>query len=83
MAWIDELNERMYRIKMLIDASGMSIEEIMAESAPMYIRCDTCPISEFCDQHPYNEVTELGCTDVWKMYLKGESDEQTDNKDNN
>lgn len=71
---LEELNERMDRIKVLMDATGMSMEELMAESAPGHLQCDTCPITVFCDHHPYNEATDLGCSDVWTLYLKGESD---------
>ena len=73
MKEFDELNEKMDRIKVLMDATRMSMEELMTYTAPMHIECDSCPISEFCDQHPYNEVTKLGCCDIWALYLKGDN----------
>lgn len=80
IAKLNELNDRMDRIKVLMDATEMSMEELMAETAPGHITCNTCPISEFCDQHPYNEVTELGCSDIWTLYLRGETGGETDGK---
>ena len=67
---INELSERMDRVKVLMDATGLSMEKLMSEAAPKYLTCDTCPISTFCDQHPFNKVTELGCSDIWTLYLK-------------
>lgn len=71
---LNELNDKMDRVKHLMDATGMSIEEMLADTAPAHVCCDTCPISSFCDKHPYNEDTQIGCSDVWLMYLKGEID---------
>ena len=75
IAKLNELNDRMDRIKHLMDATGMSIEEMLADSAPAHVCCDTCPITKLCDKHPNTEeASDLGCSDIWLMYLKGETD---------
>ena len=75
---LDELKERMDRIKVLMDASGESIEEMLARSPVYTIQCDKCPISNICCElgTVTNKKTGLiyGCSDVWEKYLKGEND---------
>ena len=69
---LEELTKRMDRIKDLMDATGMSMEMLMAEAAMMHVDCGKCPIKTACDQYKYDE--NIGCTAVWEMYLKGELD---------
>lgn len=70
MTKIEELIKRMDRIKELMDVTGMSMEELMAESAMVHVDCANCPIKSLCDQYRYDE--SVGCTEAWTMYLKGE-----------
>lgn len=67
---LEELEKRMNRIKDLMDATGMSMECLMAESAMIHVNCEKCPIKSRCDQYMYDE--SIGCTDVWEQYLRGE-----------
>lgn len=67
---LEELEKRMNRIKDLMDAAGMSMESLLAESAMMHVDCGKCPIKSLCDQYMYDE--NIGCTAVWEMYLRGE-----------
>lgn len=67
---LEELSKRLDRIKELMDASGLSMEQLMAESATVYVQCNRCPIKSICDQYEYDE--NIGCAEVWADYLRGE-----------
>lgn len=67
---LKELDDRMNRIKVLMDATNMSMEELMGESAIMHVDCMSCPLKTVCDQYRYDE--SIGCSEVWIKYLKGE-----------
>jgi hypothetical protein len=69
---IEALQEKMDRVKVLMDVTGMSMEELMAESAMVHVDCMLCPIKTKCDQYRYDE--SIGCTEAWTRYLKGELD---------
>ena len=72
------LEHKMDRIKDLTDAAGMSMEKLLAKSALTYVHCRNCPINSACSQHIDHEK-EIGCVEVWTMYLKGElKKEETD-----
>ena len=73
MGALEELIKRMDHVKVLMDATGMSMEELMAYTAVVHIDCGRCPITSDCNKRKY-----LDCSDVWEKYLKGEFDE-TDN----
>lgn len=64
---LEELAKRLNRVKELMDATGMSMEELMAYSAVVHVDCARCPIASDCDKRKY-----LDCSDVWVKYLKGE-----------
>lgn len=70
MDTLKELTKRMDRVKDLMDVTGMSMEELMAESAMTHVDCERCPITSDCDKRKY-----LDCSDVWEKYLKGEFDD--------
>ena len=72
MSKLAELEKRMDHIKDLMDATGLSMESLMAESAMVHVDCGKCPIKSLCDQYMYDE--NIGCSAVWEMYLKGEFD---------
>lgn len=67
---LEELTKRMDRVKDLMDVTGMSMEELMAESAMSHVDCGRCPIKSKCDQYMYD--MNIGCSEVWEKYLKGE-----------
>lgn len=71
--------KRLDRIKVLMDASGETIEEMLARSATYSVNCEKCPISKLCVNvgSKVNKKTGLlyGCGDVWEDYLKGEEDD--------
>lgn len=66
---LEIFEQRMERVKELMDVTGMSMEELMAESAMVHVNCNMCPIKAACDQYRYDE--SYGCTETWTMYLKG------------
>ena len=66
---IEELNKRLNHVKVLMDALGMNMEELMAQ-AGVLLDCSKCPIKSICDSHKY-----YSCSLVWEKYLKGEFDE--------
>lgn len=67
---LKELEKRLDRIKELMDVTGMSMEDLMAESAMVHVDCGRCPIKTACDQ--YTDDATIACTAVWAMYLRGE-----------
>lgn len=72
MSKLEKLNQCMDRIKQIMDVTGMSMEELIAESAMVHVDCEMCPIKTVCDKHRYDE--SYGCSETWTMYLKGEID---------
>lgn len=65
---IEALDERMDRIKVAMDATGSSMERLIAIGACAdIIECAKCPIMEKCDDLMY-----MDCIDVWCKYLMGE-----------
>lgn len=72
MSTIEELNKRLDRVKELMDVTGMSMEELMAEAAIAHVDCDRCPIKSDCFEFKY--LDHFDCSDVWEKYLKGEFD---------
>lgn len=65
---LDILNDRMDRIKVAMDATGSSMERLIATGACAdIIECAKCPIREKCDDLKY-----MDCIDVWCKYLMGE-----------
>lgn len=73
---LEDLKKRMDRIKELMDATGMSMEQLLAQSAITYVYCRKCPINSVCKQYIDHEK-EIGCVEVWTMYLKGELNKNT------
>lgn len=78
----EELNKRMDRIKVLMDASNKSMEELLALGGMVVIdECNDCPLKHECVavQLSVNPGTGLywSCEDLWTAYLKGELDEKT------
>ena len=69
MTKLEKLNQCMDRIKQIMDVTGMSMEELIAESAVYHIDCGKCPIKSICKQYLCNN--QIACTDLWTMYLKG------------
>ncbi len=75
----EELNERMDRIKVLMDTSNKSMEELLALGGSVAIEeCNDCPLRQKCVsvQLSVNPGTGLfwSCEDLWTAYLKGETD---------
>ena len=61
-----ELSKRMDRIKVLMDATRMSIEELLASAAEKQVtNCETCPLLKTCDEHD-----EDGCYTTWIKFLE-------------
>lgn len=67
---LEELEKRLDRIKELMDATGLSMEDLLAESAMVHVDCEKCPIKSICDQFKYDE--NIACTEIWADYLRGE-----------
>ena len=61
------LADRLDRIKVAMDATGSSMERLIAMGACADIGCDKCPIREKCD-----DMKHMNCIDVWCKYLMGE-----------
>lgn len=53
-----------------MDATGLSMEDLLAKSAMVHVDCEKCPIRTACDQYQYDET--IACTEIWADYLKGE-----------
>ena len=65
---LEELNERMDRVKKLMDASHKSMEDLLGDSAEYNVECNECPLYALC----HNVNTYLKCNEVWSKDLKGE-----------
>ena len=63
---LKELNERMDRIKVLMDVTCMNIEELLAAAAEREVtNCETCPLLKACDNHDQD-----GCYTTWLKFLE-------------
>ena len=60
-----ELSKRMDRIKVLMDASGMTMEELLASAAEQGVHCENCPLFKTCDNHDND-----GCYLIWLRFLQ-------------
>lgn len=70
---LEELSKRMDRIKVLMDASGHNIEQMLAIFASDFIECDKCPLRVKC--HPDSDLKDhisdvTNCYISWLMYLE-------------
>ena len=64
---LKELEKRMDRIKVLMDASRMNIEELLASAAAKEVpSCEKCPLLKACDNHDQD-----GCYITWLKFLEG------------
>lgn len=63
---LKELEKRMDRVKVLMDATRMNIEELLATAAEKQVRhCEKCPLLKACDNHD-----EDGCYTTWLKFLE-------------
>lgn len=63
---LNELNKRLDRIKVLMDASDMSIEQLLATAAYKTVKqCPECPLYKAC-----NYRDEDGCYFTWLKFLE-------------
>ena len=63
---VEELNKRLDRVNVLMGATHMSIEELLAAAAEKQVsNCETCPLLKACDDHD-----EYGCYNIWLKFLK-------------
>ena len=67
MAILNELTERMDRIKILMDYTQMNIEEMLAVYADNNVKCNDCPIISRCG-------FGTSCYDAWLKYFNNESE---------
>ena len=70
---LKELSKRMDRIRDLMDASGNSIEQMLATFASDFVDCDKCPLRAECDPMSYNkhDINDmLDCYGLWLKYLE-------------
>lgn len=70
---LEALNKRMDRIKVLMDASGQNIEQMLATFASDFVDCDKCPLKVKCD--PYSDAKDhindiISCYGLWLKYLE-------------
>lgn len=77
---LGDLSKRMDRIKVLMDASGQNIEQMLATFASDYVGCDNCPLRAACD--PDSDVKDhindlLSCYSSWLKYLEANDDLRT------
>lgn len=75
---LDELSKRMDRVKELMDGTGLSIEEMLSESANVNLDCAKCVLRARCAKLDLTVYKKTGlyytCNDIWEEYLKGETD---------
>ena len=63
---LEELNKRMDRVRVLMIAARMSIEELLASAAEKEVNCcENCPLLKTCDNHD-----EDGCYITWLKFLE-------------
>ena len=63
---LEELNKRMDRVRVLMIAARMSIEELLASAAEKEVHsCEKCPLLKACDNHD-----EDGCYITWLKFLE-------------
>lgn len=67
---LEDLSNRLDRIKELMDVTGLSMEDLMAQSAVVFVNCNRCPIKSICDQYMFNK--KIACTKIWRDYLRGD-----------
>lgn len=60
-----ELSKRMDRIKALMDASRMNMEELFASAAERNVQCENCRLLRTCDKYDND-----GCYTVWLKFLE-------------
>jgi hypothetical protein len=60
-----ELSKRMGRVLVLMDATRMSMEELLASAAEKEVHCEKCPLLKTCDNHD-----DDGCYITWLKYLE-------------
>ena len=52
------------RFNALSDATGLSIADMCAVYADLYLDCDKCPLKEKCQR-----LENIDCSDVWMRYF--------------
>jgi hypothetical protein len=63
---LKELEKRMDRVRVLMIAARMSIEELLASAAEKEVNnCEKCPLKKTCDNHD-----EDGCYITWLKFLE-------------
>ena len=60
-----ELSKRIDRVNVLMCASGMTIEELLASAAEQSVHCEKCPLLKACNNHD-----EDGCYITWLKFLE-------------
>ena len=61
----DEIAKCMDRIKALMDASGLNMEELLASAAEKHVNCENCILLKTCDKHDND-----GCYTTWLKFLE-------------
>ena len=60
-----ELSRRMDRVNVLMGASCMTIEELLASAAEKSVGCEKCPLLKTC-----NKYDNDGCYITWLKFLE-------------
>ena len=60
-----EFSKLVYRINVLMGASGMTLAELLASAAEHSVHCEKCPLLKTCDDHDND-----GCYFIWLKFLE-------------
>lgn len=67
---LELLNKKMDRIKVLMDTTGESIEQMLSYYADVKVLCENCPILDKCTVRKNYKT----CSEMWLEFLEASNE---------